>query len=98
MPFFIEVQDQPNCEHIRAEKLDQHLAYLDANIQLLLAAGGLLNDEGTVPHGGFYILDVEERDKAEQFVAEDPFTKSCLFEVVQVTRWRKAYFHHERLI
>ena len=98
MPFFIEVRDKPDSQHIRSEKLHEHLAYLDVNTPLLLAAGGLLNDEGTVPHGGFYILDVEEREKAEDFVAQDPFTTSGLFEVVQVTRWRKAYFERTRLI
>jgi uncharacterized protein YciI len=98
MPFFVEVRDKPNSQHIRAEKLDEHLAYLDSNVELLLAAGGLLNDEGTVASGGFYILDVDDRAKAEGFVAQDPFTIAGLFEIVQVTRWRRAYFNYQRLI
>jgi uncharacterized protein YciI len=98
MPYFIEVRDKPDSQHIRAEQLDEHLAYLDSNVELLLAAGGLLNDEGTVPSGGFYILDFDDRAQAEEFVANDPFTKAGLFEVVQVTRWRRAYFNYQRLI
>ncbi len=98
MPYFVEVRDRPGSEHIRAKVLDQHLEYLDANLQFLLAAGGLLDDAGSVARGGFYILDVDERAKAEEFVAQDPFTKVGLFEIVQVTRRRKAYFDHKRLI
>jgi uncharacterized protein len=92
MPFFVEVRDRPDRQQIRSERLQEHLAYLDANKEVLLAAGGLLNDEGTVPQGGVYILDCKDREKAEAFVDNEPFATSGLFEVVQVTRWRKAYF------
>jgi uncharacterized protein YciI len=97
MPYFVEVRDKPNSQSIREKKLALHLEYLDANVQKLLAAGGLLDDAGSVAHGGFYIIDVEDREEAEAFVASDPFVTGGLFEIVQITRWRKAYFNHKRL-
>ena len=98
MPYFIEVRDKPEAKQIREQRLTQHLEYLDANAHKLLAAGGLLDDTGKVAHGGFYIIDVEEREEAEAFVADDPFVTGGLFEIVQITRWRKAYFDRQRLI
>jgi len=98
MPFFVEIRVKPNCADIPKRTQNQHLEYLDTNMNLVLAAGGLLNDDGLVRLGGFYILDVEAREKAEEFVAQDPFIKSGLLEIVQVTRWRKAYFDYKRLI
>lgn len=98
MPFFVENRVKPNSEEIPKPTQLQHLEYLDANIHLVLAAGGLLDDDGLVMRGGFYILDVDERKQAEEFVAQDPFIRSGLFNITQVTRWRKAYFDHKRLI
>ena len=98
MPYFVEVRDKPDSQHIREQLLTEHLQYLDANAQKLLAAGGLLDDTGKVAHGGFYIIDVEEREEAEAFIASDPFVTGGLFEIVQITRWRKAYFNRKRLI
>ena len=98
MPFFVEIRVKPNCDDIPKLTQDQHLGYLDANIHLVLAAGALLDDAGLVRRGGFYILDVEEREQAEAFVAQDPFIESGLIDITQVTRWRKAYFDHKRLI
>jgi uncharacterized protein YciI len=40
-----------------------------------------------------YILDVEDRAAAEEFIANDPFCEAGLFESVTITRWRKAYFN-----
>ena len=98
MPYFIEVRDKPDCKHIRENSLTEHLNYLDENVSIILAAGGLLNDEGTIAVGGFYILDVESREDAENFVNADPFVIAGLFDVVQIRRWRKAYFDRTRLI
>ena len=98
MPYFVEVRDRPGCEQIRIDFQEQHLAYLDSNINRLLAAGGLLDDEGAVAQGGLFILDVDNRADAQRFIAEDPFSKAGLFEIVQIRRWRKGYLANQRLI
>jgi uncharacterized protein len=65
---------------------------------LLLAAGALIDDDGTGGNGGVLIVDTDSRAEAEKFINEDPFTKAGLFQKVTVTRWRKAFFNKERLI
>ncbi len=98
MPYAIQTKDKPGHGHLRAELRDQHIAYLDANLDKLLAAGGLIDDDGTGGHGGILIVDTDDRAEVEAFVAGDPFSKGGLFESVTVTRWRKAYFNFENCL
>jgi len=98
MPYAIITQDKAHSANVRAQARPAHLDYLTANQHKLLAAGALIDDDGTGGNGGILIIDTDERAEAERFIAEDPFTKAGLFERVTVTRWRKAFFNKERLI
>jgi len=98
MPYAILTTDKPDHGHVRAKTRDEHLKYLDANVKLLLAAGALIEDDGSGGKGGILIVDTDDRAEAERIIAGDPFTKAGLFEKVTVTRWRKAYFDRKRLV
>jgi uncharacterized protein YciI len=76
---------------VRARERDLDLEFLARNKTLLLAWGAKLNDDGSSAGGGIYIVDVETREEAERFIAQDPFTLVGLFESVKIVRWRKAY-------
>lgn len=98
MPYAILTTDKPNSAELRARVRDTHIEYLTANVHKLLAAGALINDDGSGGHGGILIVDTDDRKEAEAFIAADPFAKAGLFEKVTVTRWRKAYFNKQKLI
>ena len=98
MPYAIQTKDKRDHAHVRAQARPAHLEYLTANQHKLLAAGALIDDDGTGGHGGILIVDTDDRAEAERFIAADPFTKAGLFEQVTVTRWRKAFFNKERLL
>lgn len=98
MPYVIQTRDKPDRAHLRTEHRPEHLEFLDANKHRLLAAGAVIDDDGSGGHGGVIILDTDDRAEAEQFIADDPFTKAGLFESVVVTRWRKVFFNFEKLI
>ncbi len=98
MPYAIQTKDKPDHGNLRAELRDAHLAFLNANLDKLLAAGAVIDDDGTGGHGGILIVDTDDRAEAEAFAADDPFTKAGLFESVTVTRWRKAFFNFENLL
>ena len=91
MPFIIETWDKPDHAQTRKKARAEHLAYLDQHANKLLACGAKLNDDGTDAGGGFYVVDVETRGAAEQFINDDPFSRVDLFQQVRITRWRKAY-------
>jgi uncharacterized protein len=98
MPYVIQTKDKPNGAAIRAQARPAHLEYLTKHTDKLLAAGALIDDDGTGGHGGVLIVDTDDRAEAERFINEDPFTKAGLFEKVTVTRWRKAFFNKEKLV
>ncbi|CAB3707363.1 hypothetical protein CEY09_27870 [Achromobacter marplatensis] len=91
MPYIIETFDKPNHQEVRQQHRAAHLEYLDANKQLLLACGAKLQDDGKDAGGGLYIVDLDTREAAQQFIDADPFSQAKLFDRVTITRWRKAY-------
>ncbi|UIF90788.1 YciI family protein [Cupriavidus sp. UYPR2.512] len=91
MPYLIETVDKPNHQQVRQATRASHLEYLETNKALLLACGAKLNDDGSDAGGGVYIVDVDTRDAAQQFIDADPFTQAGLFAEVRIVRWRKAY-------
>lgn len=91
MPYIIETFDKPDHQAVRQQHRAAHLEFLDANKQLLLACGAKLQDDGKDAGGGLYIVAVETREAAQQFIDADPFSKADLFDRVTITRWRKAY-------
>ena len=98
MPYVIITKDKPNSLALRNEVRAVHVDYLTANQHRLLAAGAQIEDDGSGGSGGVIIVDTDDRKEAEEFIANDPFTKAGLFEDVQVKRWRKAFFNFERLV
>ncbi|MGW1675887.1 YciI family protein [Saccharopolyspora sp. NPDC002376] len=91
MPYFIETFDKPDHQQVRQDNRPAHLAFLEEHKELLLACGAKLPDDGDAPTGGVYLVDVETRAEAEDFIARDPFTRADLFTEVTILRWRKAY-------
>ncbi|MGE8691044.1 MAG: YciI family protein [Achromobacter sp.] len=91
MPYIIETFDKPDHQEVRQRHRAAHLAFLDANKGLLLACGAKLQDDGKDAGGGLYIVDLDTREAAQQFIDADPFSKADLFDRVTITRWRKAY-------
>lgn len=98
MAYVIMTTSDPATLAQREALRPAHVEYLRANQALILAAGGLLEDDGTRGHGGVIILDTDERQVAERFVAGDPFSKAGLFATVRIARWRKAFFNFECLV
>lgn len=91
MPYIIETFDKPGHQAVRQQQRAAHLEYLDANKGLLLACGAKLQDDGADAGGGLYLVDLDTREAAQQFIDADPFSQADLFERVTITRWRKAY-------
>lgn len=98
MPYMIKTTDRPDALALRNATRPEHLEYLRRHTDSILAAGALLEDDGSGGHGGLILLDVEDRASAEAFINADPFTRAGLFATIEVTRWRKAFFDYECLV
>jgi uncharacterized protein len=98
VPYVIITKDKPDSLALRNEVRAVHIDYLTANQHRLLAAGAQIEDDGSGGSGGVIIVDTDDRKEAEDFIANDPFTKAGLFSDIKVRRWRKAFFNYERLV
>jgi uncharacterized protein YciI len=98
MPFMIETWDRPDAAAVRAKTRAAHVAYLEANLDKLLGAGAKLADDGETALGTLYIVTTDDRNEAQRFVADDPFTKAGVPGQIVVTRWRKAIFDSKSFI
>ena len=84
MPYVIITKDKPDSLALRNEVRAVHIDYLTANQHRLLAAGAQIEDDGSGGSGGVIIVDTDDRKEAEDFIANDPFTKAGLFSDVKV--------------
>ena len=98
MPYAVITRDKPNHLELRNRVRAEHLEYLEANKDKLLAAGAMTDDDGQGGYGGVIIVDTEDRKEAWNFIQGDPFTKHGLFSGIEVVRWRKAFFDKQRMM
>ncbi|CAM4103206.1 YciI family protein [Acinetobacter pragensis] len=91
MPYVIETWDKVNHSPLRKQLRDEHLNYLNQRLEILLACGAKLDDEGCDLGGGIYIINVDTREAAQKFIEQDPFYIGGLFQKIKIDRWRKAY-------
>ncbi len=92
MPYMIRTYDKPDAAALRAATRAAHLDYLRPFTSRLLAAGGFLEDDGSVGRGGMILFDTDDRAEAQALIDNDPFTRAGVFERVEVLRWRKVFF------
>lgn len=90
MAYFVQTFDKESVEDLRATTRKEHICYLEANKEPLIACGAKLDESGH-PTGGVYLLNFDTREEAECYIAGDPFSKVGLFREVQIESWRKAF-------
>lgn len=98
MPFMIVADDLPGMADKRAKVRPEHIAYLEANLDKLIAAGARLSDDGRTAIGSLYVIDTDSREEAEQFIRNDPYIREGVFAGFTATRWRKGVFDGKSFI
>ena len=89
MTYLILFHDAPGHDHIRGEKMPDHLAFLSAHANAITAAGPLFDDEDGA--GGAWLVDVDSAEDAWALVKTDPFWPTGLRASVQVMLWRQVF-------
>ena len=87
MLFCLTCIDKPNALDLRLANRDAHLAYW-GDAGCVKIGGPFISDDGEAMQGSMLVIDVEDRDKAEQLVANDPYTKAGLFQSTDIRAWR----------
>jgi len=91
MIYVITCVDKTDRPEIRKENRADHLAYLRGLGKRLFAAGPTLSDDGARVTGTVILVDVADRQAAEDFAAADPYARAGLFESVTIKRWKKVF-------
>jgi uncharacterized protein YciI len=96
MLFIVQFEDiyaeRPERLSERALHMPDHLAFLEANADRVVASGALRDTPDGMPNGGVWILNMETKVEAESFYKEDPFWKAGLRKSVRVSHWAKAHW------
>jgi uncharacterized protein YciI len=93
MLYVIYQEDGPDSKAIRAAKRDEHLAYLERHMDVLVLGGATLAEDGVTRTGSILILNVPSRDDAERFSVNEPFRRAGLFSTVKITRMRRGQWN-----
>ena len=96
MPYLIETTI-PNGAAVKREAVrPAHLAYLEANVATILAAGAKLEENGELGDGSFYLLDTANAGEAKRFLASDPYVIEGLVVASTIRRVRTGFFDRRR--
>ncbi len=95
MLYIIHAVDDPARKHLRHELRERHLAYLDKFKDRLVLSGAMLADDGPNPGrlGSVLIVNMPSMSAAEEFAANEPFSKGGLFKSSSVTRMRRGQWN-----
>jgi uncharacterized protein len=78
---------------MRNKYLKPHKDYLVSQKRILVVGGALTADGTDEPVGSLYIVNVPDRQAAESFSKNDPFTSAGVFGTVTITAMRKSHWN-----
>jgi len=88
MQFVIHAHDKADSAALRAPLRHARIAYLDRHLDITIARGALLDDDGNRTIGSLLMLDVTSKAEAETLWADEPFNRAGVYERVTMERWR----------
>ncbi|MEQ7154547.1 YciI family protein [Brevundimonas aurifodinae] len=83
--FAIAAYDHPGSGAVRSENRMAHLAYVGRHLDRLRLAGPFVDPSGQLC--GSLMIVAMSLAEAQQFSAEDPYTRAGLFGEVRITAW-----------
>ncbi len=90
MNFVLYCVDKPGHGQVRADNRPDHLDYLKGNLDRIVIAGPMTNDDGDGVLGSMLVIEAADRAEAEAFAAGDPYAKAGLFETVEIKAYKKV--------
>jgi uncharacterized protein len=90
MLFIARFHDKPGIAERRAELLEKHFAWLDANRDRVLLAGSVREDVGGESLGGLWIIEADSKADVEAVFRDDPFYANGLRSKVEIFHYVKA--------
>ena len=96
MQFVITAYDGAGMLEKRIEVRPLHLEGMEQLKEHLIAAGGLLDDEGKLK-GSVLIMEFHNREDVDEYLANEIYVKEHVWEKITVERMNVVYAHGERV-
>ena len=96
MQFVITAYDGEGMLAKRMEVRPLHLEGMERLKEHLIAAGGLLDDEGKLK-GSVLIMEFQNRDELDKYLANEIYVTEHVWEKIAVERMNVVYAHGERV-
>ncbi len=98
MTHIILFEDNPAADpQIRTTHMPAHLAFLEANSEIIKAAGPLFTTSGSGA-GGLWLLEAPEGTDIEALIRKDPFWPTGLRKSYEILSWTQVYADGRRRI
>ncbi len=96
MQFVITAYDGVGKLYKRMEVRPLHLEGMERLKKHLIAAGGLLDDEGKLK-GSVLIMEFDNRKELDEYLASEIYVTEHVWEKITVERMNVVYAHGERV-
>ena len=96
MQFVITAYDGEGMLAKRMEVRPLHLEGMERLKEHLIAAGGLLDNEGKLK-GSVLIMEFLNREEVDEYLANEIYVKEHVWEKIAVERMNVVYAHGERV-
>ena len=85
MQFIIKAYDGEGMLDKRMEIRPRHLEGIERIKKHVICAGGLLDDEGKMK-GSVLIMEYENREQLDEYLANEPYVQEHVWEKIEVER------------
>ena len=85
MQFVIRAYDGEGMLDKRIEVRPRHLEGIDKIRDHVICAGGLLDDEGKMK-GSVLIMEYENREQLDEYLANEPYVQEHVWEKIEIER------------
>ena len=96
MQFVITAYDGAGMLAKRMEVRPPHLEGMERLKEHLIAAGGLLDDEGKLK-GSVLIMEFQNREEVDEYLANEIYVKEHVWEKITVERMNVVYAYGQRV-
>lgn len=97
MHFAVYCTDNENTFELRNKHRVEHREYLNTQLHRIFFSGPLLADDGILQIGSLFILSVDGRAEAQDFLNHEPYSNAGIFASVKIIRMRKGRFQPDNL-
>lgn len=95
MQFVITAYDGKGMLAKRMEVRPRHLEGMDKLGEHIVCAGGLLDEEGKMK-GSVLVVDFENREEVDEYLANEPYVLEHVWEKIEVERMNVVILKGER--